>query len=192
MYYCINLPRSIRCVPIDHEDSNYAACRSLLAHVPPKQVHALPVGERGDEQESASVEDPAELARIYEAELRAACSSGPTNKNGGASNESASEDVTAFPPPVLDLCLLGMGPDGHTASLFPGHPLAEAAPNQEDNNGGAAVSFLTDSPKPPASRITLTLPVLNASRSVAFLAAGGGKAEVTLPVLMLSSSLHGS
>jgi len=152
-------------VPTDHEDSNYHACRNLFAKVPREQVHPLPLGERGDGQEGTSVDDPAELARIYEVELRAACSSGSSNANGA--NET----------PVLDLCLLGMGPDGHTASLFPGHPLAELASNKE---GGAAVSFLTDSPKPPASRITLTLPVLNASRSVAFIAAGGSKAEVYL------------
>jgi hypothetical protein len=125
------------------------------------------------------VDDPAALARTYEAELRAACAPTDGVDGGGSSGDSggSSGDSGALMPPVLDLCLLGMGPDGHTASLFPGHPLSIESPSG-DGDGGAAVAFLTDSPKPPGCRITLTLRVLNASRSVAFIAAGSGKAEV--------------
>ena len=61
-----------------------------------------------------------------------------------------------------------MGPDGHTASLFPEHPVLDA-------HGVAA--GVTDSPKPPPQRITLTLTTINASRRIVLLAAGEGKSE---------------
>jgi 6-phosphogluconolactonase len=69
--------------------------------------------------------------------------------------------------PVLDLALQGLGPDGHTASLFPGNPAVEAA--------GICVA-VHDAPKPPPDRITLTVPVLRAARSIVFLATGAEKA----------------
>jgi 6-phosphogluconolactonase len=69
---------------------------------------------------------------------------------------------------TLDVVMLGVGEDGHTASLFPGHP-ALAAP-------GLAVG-IHDSPKPPPQRVTLTLNALQAARRVIIVATGAGKAD---------------
>jgi 6-phosphogluconolactonase len=75
---------------------------------------------------------------------------------------------------VMDLTLNGMGPDGHTASLFPHHPLLDAT---------GPTAGIGDSPKPPPERITLTLPTLNASRRLMLLVGGEDKAEALAQVL---------
>ena len=77
-------------------------------------------------------------------------------------------------PPRLDVVLLGLGPDGHVCSLFPGHPLL-------DHTGWAAC--LDDSPKPPAKRVTLTLETLRHARVVAIAALGSAKASIVQRVL---------
>jgi 6-phosphogluconolactonase len=82
--------------------------------------------------------------------------------------EGAAEYSRELGATVLDFTHLGMGPDGHVASLFPQHPVLTA-------HGVAAA--VTDSPKPPPHRITLTLGTLNASRRIVLLVAGEAKAE---------------
>jgi 6-phosphogluconolactonase len=76
--------------------------------------------------------------------------------------------------PVFDLILLGMGPDGHTASLFPGHP--------ETSSEAAPVIAVRNSPKPPPERITLTLPVLRRARFTLLMATGADKADALAKV----------
>ena len=79
--------------------------------------------------------------------------------------------------PVFDLVLLGVGPDGHVASLFPGRA-------QSDHTAPSPwVLPITDSPKPPPSRITLTLPVLNAADMTVVVAMGAGKAAIVREAL---------
>lgn len=77
--------------------------------------------------------------------------------------------------PVFDLILLGIGEDGHTASLFPNHPLLN-----ENQRWCAAI---TDSPKPPSERITLTMSVLNHAHNVTFVVTESNKAELLRQVL---------
>lgn len=72
--------------------------------------------------------------------------------------------------PSLDLILLGMGPDGHTASLFPNHQLLK----EKDR----WIAAITDSPKPPPSRITFTLPLINAGKQIIVVTTGSSKAEI--------------
>ena len=74
------------------------------------------------------------------------------------------------PLPVLDLVVLGIGPDGHVASLFPSSPALRAPEDQ-------LCLGVRDSPKPPPERITLSLPVLRAARGCLLLATGASKAD---------------
>jgi 6-phosphogluconolactonase len=89
-------------------------------------------------------------------------------------SEGAMEYSRELGGTVLDITHLGMGPDGHTASLFPNHPALDAH--------GVAIG-ITDSPKPPPERITLTLPKINASRRIVLLVAGEGKSEALARVM---------
>lgn len=142
-----------RCVPSASPDSNYAMAEALLfRHVPlPKnQIYAL-----------EEARGPEGAAKAYEAFLQRFFALAP----GQA--------------PRFDLILLGMGEDGHTASLFPGHPLLDETRRR--------VAPITDSPKPPPERVTLTLPVINNARHIIFVTAGAGKAGVLKQVLGTSA-----
>jgi 6-phosphogluconolactonase len=133
-----------RCVPPDDEQSNYLlVAESLLAPagIGPERVHRMP-GELG----------PDEGARRYAAEL----ADGVPRRDRRL--------------PALDLIVLGIGPDGHVASLFPGSPALEAG---ED----VLCLGVHESPKPPPERITLSLGVLQAAERCLLLATGAGKAD---------------
>lgn len=133
-----------RYLPTGHPDRNETQARAaLLDHVPldPRRVHPMPTDE-GDEPELA--------AERYAATL--------------AEHVKAVEHTGA---PVFDVLLLGVGPDGHVASLFPEHPaLHDERP----------VVAVRGAPKPPPTRISLSLPTIQSADEVWLVAAGAEKA----------------
>ena len=93
-----------------------------------------------------------------------------------------SDEVKAHGSGAFDVVMLGMGPDGHVASLFPGRPALDV----EDRIAVA----VTDSPKPPPERISLTYGALNRSDAVWFLVSGDEKAEAVARALAPDTDLH--
>jgi 6-phosphogluconolactonase len=131
-----------RFVPYDHPESNYRMVREAMlarAPIPPENIHPIPTDG-----------DPEDAARRYERTLK---------------SEYGSPELDGAKP-FFDTTLLGLGEDGHTASLLPGDRLLD-----ERKRWVGAVAHGR-----PEIRITLTYPVLESSRHVAFLVAGEGKA----------------
>ncbi|GAA5816485.1 hypothetical protein MFLAVUS_010014 [Mucor flavus] len=140
-----------RCVSHTDADSNYLEVKkSLLDHIPQiPQENIYAINEK-----FASEKDAERAAVDYEEQL----------------NKFFKNQLPSF-----DLLLLGMGPDGHCCSLFPGHPLLEEKKR--------LVAPIFDSPKPPPERITLTYPVVNNSKLVVFVTAGDGKKDMVQQII---------
>lgn len=137
-----------RYVPADDPESNYRMAReTLIEHVPIPPEQVFPV--------PTIYEDLNEAVTFYERQLRA---------------------LAEGYGKVVNLALLGMGPDGHTASLFPGHPALDTPPDQ-------LVVAVEGAPKLPSHRISLTAAALNMADEALFLVTGADKAEALKAVL---------
>ncbi|XP_012286697.1 6-phosphogluconolactonase [Orussus abietinus] len=136
-----------RVVPLDHGDSTYGEYKKhLLPKIPVTEDQFIRIDPDLSAEEAAK--DYIKKMSVY------------------------------FPPdslPRFDLLLLGMGPDGHTCSLFPNHRLLDET--------SLWVAPINDSPKPPPSRITLTFPVINNAKVCAFPITGSGKANMIKRIL---------
>lgn len=157
-----------RCVPITHDDSNLKAINANFLDgvgIPKQQIYGIDaeLTDRLETSEDADATTEA-IASKYEETMR-----------------------RALPAPhTLDLAVLGFGPDGHTCSLFPGHPLLDLGP-------GKMVASIVDSPKPPPRRITLTLDYLNErTNHVIVCGAGASKNPIITKVFDLGGAGGGS
>jgi len=145
-----------RFVPPDHPDSNYRAAQEALVSrvpIPTENVHPIPTEAPDPETAAAQYEDT--LRRLF----------------------AAPEGET----PRFDLVLLGLGPDGHTASLFPGSPALD------EHKRLVVATYLL---RLASWRITLTPPVLRGARNVIFLVSGPDKAATLRDVLEGSYEPH--
>lgn len=141
-----------RVVPATHQASNVGMARATLLE---------PLGIDPARVHAPKTElGPVDAAVSYEIEIRT---------------------VLGAPTPAFDLILLGMGDDGHTASLFPGGPELDASSSR--------LVVASTAPFDPPERITFTLPLLAAARNVLFLVAGSKKRDVLTRVLGGDTSL---
>jgi len=141
--------------PGDLDRNEVQAQRSLLKRIrlPEENVHRM-----GSSQGAAS---PEKVAEAYATELAR----------------------FGEPTPVFDVLLLGLGPDGHVASLFPGRPEVKVT--------ATSVVAVKDSPKPPPTRLSMTLPTLNRAREVWILTAGAEKARAVADSLAHVAGIPG-
>jgi 6-phosphogluconolactonase len=135
-----------RYLPLDNSESNYKVTKETL-------LNFVPIPAENIHHLDYSLPLP-EAAKQYQSQL---------HKEFGNNL------------PELDLILLGMGPDGHTASLFPFHRLL--------NESSQWIASIEDSPKPPPQRITFTFPIINNAKNIAFVAAGEAKKEMLWKIL---------
>ncbi len=136
-----------RCVPPDNSDSNYFTAQEVLLNRIPIhkfQVHRMPADQ--PDRDAASQAYTAEIQRTF-----------------------GTQGI-----PVFDLIQLGMGPEGHTASLFP---------HQASLHETQRLVMPVSVPKPPPDRLTFTPPLLNAARNILFLVTGSDKADALQSIL---------
>ncbi|RKN04988.1 6-phosphogluconolactonase [Streptomyces radicis] len=136
-----------RFLPDGHPDRNHTQAREAL-------LDALPLDAR----------------RVHPMPA----SDGPHGGDPEAAAAAYAAELAAVPGP-FDVLLLGVGPDTHVASLFPGHPAVRVTDR--------TVTAVTEAPKPPPTRISLTLPAIRSAREVWLLAAGEDKAEAAATAL---------
>ena len=147
-----------RACPPDDPDSNFGLARALLLDrlkgIRPRAVHRMPAD--ADDRDRAATRYQAEIARAFEL------------------------PADASRPPGLDLVWLGMGRDGHTASLFPG-----SSALSERRRWVVA----TQAPPPSGWRMSFTLPLINAARAVMFVAVGADKSAALSSIRSGTSDL---
>ncbi len=145
-----------RYLPAGHPDRNETQARTALLDalgdlLPAAQVHAVPA-----DGSAPGIDSPEAAAAAYAAELAAFAPAGAA-------------------VPEFDVLLLGMGPDGHVASLFPGHAALAVT--------GAATVGVHGSPKPPPLRVSLTFEAIRSAHEVWVVAAGAEKADAVASAL---------
>ncbi len=200
-----------RFVAADSPDRNELQAREALLDalpLPPANIHAMPAEGAAPDEDAAAAAYAHELARfsardddVDEAspsggvaplddaiaagsgEAPGASSGTPLGLAGVTSRRVATSGARPAVP-EFDVLLLGMGPDGHVASLFPGHATL--------HDEARTVVGEHDSPKPPPRRVSLTYPAIRAAREVWLVAAGEEKADAVAKALSSGAAVDGT
>ena len=146
-----------RFLPTGHPDRNETQAREKILTplgISEDRIHAMPAsdGQWGSDIQAAAIGHAEELARIARGQGR--------------------KEISV---PRFDVLMLGVGPDAHVASLFPGHPQTRVT--------DVTVTSIVDSPKPPPMRLTFTFPVLETAEEAWLVAAGPEKAQALAQAL---------
>lgn len=166
-----------RYLPTGDAERNETGARAALLDalgdaLPAGNVHPVPGPG------AAGIDSPEDAAASYAREL--ALFAGPDAPAAGTAGNAPPDTKTAAGAataavPAFDVLLLGMGPDGHVASLFPGHAALKAT--------GTAVVGVHSAPKPPPERVSLTFEAIHAAREVWIVAAGTAKSAAAAAAL---------